>query len=85
MWHEQLFNILNAINNVVLTLIGIPFMIQIIFMLFGWLKKKKFPKSEKKNRICILIAARNEEDVIKRTITRVFERQTYDRNICRCS
>ena len=57
MWHEQLFNILNAINNVVLTLIGIPFMIQIIFMLFGWLRKKKFPKSEKKNRICILFAA----------------------------
>ena len=81
MWHEQLFNILNAINNVVLTLIGIPFMIQIIFMLFGWLRKKKFPKSEKKNRICILFAARNEEDVIKRTISRIFERQKYDKNL----
>lgn len=81
MWHEILYNVLNNINNVILTLIGIPFFIQIIFMLFGWLKKKTYPKTEKKNRIAVIIPAHNEEDVIYNTVKRVYERQNYDKSL----
>lgn len=77
MWHVDLYNILFTINNVILIIIGIPFILQFIFMFLCWLPKKKFPKSEKKNKICVLIPAHNEEDVIFDTVKRLFDRQTY--------
>jgi len=75
MWHVQMYNILFTINNVILILIGIPFMLQFVFMFLFWLPKKKFPVSEKKNRICVLIPAHNEADVIFDTVNRLFEKQ----------
>ena len=53
MWHEELYNVLNIINNLILTLIGVPFSIQMIYTLLGWLKKKTWKKTEKKNKICV--------------------------------
>lgn len=76
-WHVQLYNILNQINTVILYLIGIPFILQFVFMLLFWLPKKRFPKTEKKNRICIVIPAHNEADVIESTVRALFEKQTY--------
>lgn len=81
MRHETLYNILNTINNVVLNIIGIPFLMQIVYMLFGWIKKKKFKKTEKKNRVCFLIPAHNEEDVIFRTVKNVIEKQNYPKEL----
>ena len=40
MWHEVLYQILNNINNVILMMIGIPFGLQLIYMLFFWVKRK---------------------------------------------
>ena len=77
MWHVEMYNILNIINNVVLIFIGIPFMLQFVFMLLFWLPKKKFKPTEKKNRICVLIPAHNEADVIYDTVKRLFDRQNY--------
>lgn len=81
MWHVQMYNILFTINNVILILIGIPFMLQFVFMFLFWLPKKKFPVSEKKNRICVLIPAHNEADVIFDTVNRLFEKQNYPKEM----
>lgn len=78
-WHVILYNVLTTINNILLILIGIPFLLQMIYMLLFWLPKKRFPKSSKKNRICVIIPAHNEEDVIGETVRQLFERQNYPR------
>lgn len=80
-WHETLFQVLSVINNVILVLIGIPFTLQVIYMLLFWLPKKTFPVSEKKHRICVIICAHNEEDVIEQTVRRLFERQKYPKEL----
>lgn len=80
-WHVQLYNILTNINNVILILIGIPFILQFIYMFLFWLPKKTFPKSEKKHRICVVIPAHNEEDVIYNTVKSLFDRQTYPKEL----
>ena len=77
MWHEVLYQILNNINNVILMMIGIPFGLQLIYMLFFWVKKKVFPKSEKKAKVAFLIPAHNESDVIFDTVKEIKDRQNY--------
>lgn len=81
MWHVDLYNILFMANNVILTIIGIPFMLQLVFMLLFWLPKKKFPVNEKKGRICVFIPAHNEGDVIYDTVKRLFELQNYPKEL----
>ncbi len=80
-WHETLYNVLTQINNVVLICIGIPFMLQFLFMLLSWLPKKQFKKSDKKHRICVVIPAHNEEDVIYDTVKLLFDKQTYPKEL----
>ena len=81
MWQVNLYNILNTINNIILIIIGIPFMLQFLFMILFWLPKKKFPKSNTKNKICVLIPAHNEEDVIYTTVKRLFDLQNYPKEL----
>lgn len=81
MWHVTLYNVLTTINNVLLILIGIPFILQFIYMFLFWIPKKKFPKSEDKKKICVLIPAHNEEDVIGNTVRSLFEHQNYPREL----
>ena len=80
-WHETLYDVLNIINNVILTVIGVPFFLQLIYMCTFWVKKKVFPKSKKKNRICVLIPAHNESDVIYDTVKSIYERQNYPKEL----
>lgn len=80
-WHQQLYNVLTHVNNVVLFVIGIPFLLQLIYMFLFWVPKKKFPVSENKNRICVLICAHNEEDVIGATVADLISRQNYPREL----
>lgn len=81
MWHIELYNILFTINNVVLTIIGIPFFLQLLYMLLFWLPKKKFPQSDKKGKICVFIPAHNEGDVIYDTINRLYKLQDYPKDL----
>ncbi len=81
MWHETMYDVLNIINNIVLTMIGIPFLLQLIYMLFFWVKKKVYPKSEKKGKVAYLIPAHNEADVIYDTVREVIERQDYPKEL----
>ena len=80
-WHVTLYNVLTTVNNVLLVLIGIPFILQLVYMFLFWLPKKRFPKSKKKKKICILIPAHNEEDVIGGTVRELFECQKYPRKL----
>lgn len=81
MWHVTLYNVLTTINNVLLILIGIPFILQFIYMFLFWLPKKKFPKSDVKKRLCVIIPAHNEEDVIEKTVKNLLEKQTYPKEL----
>ncbi len=80
-WHVTLYNVLTIANNVLLILIGIPFLLQLVYMFLFWLPKKKFPVSETKHKLCVIIPAHDEEDVIGETVRRLFERQTYPKEL----
>ena len=80
-WAQQLFIVLNNINNVILYFIGIPFILQMIYMLLFFLPKKTFPKSDKKSKICVVIPAHNEADVIYNTVKDLIDKQTYPREM----
>ena len=81
MWHVDLYNVLFIINNIILVLIGIPFFLQFIYMFLFWLPKKTFPKSDKKGKICVIIPAHNESDVIFDTVNRLFKLQNYPKEL----
>ena len=77
----HIFNtVIDIINNVFLVLCGIAFAVQIIYVLFFWIKPRKYPKAEKQHRFGIIIPARNEEEVIGDTIRTLFK-QNYPREL----
>ncbi len=81
MWYDTLYEVLTAINNVILYFIGVPFLLQLIYMCLFWVKKKTYKKSDKKHRCAILIAARNEESVIYNTIKDLLDNQDYPKDL----
>ena len=76
MRYETMYDILNTINTIVLSIIGIPFFLQLLYMLLFWVPKKKFPLSQKKAKVAIIIAAHNEESVIFDTVDSI-KKQNY--------
>ena len=81
MWYETLYQVLSIINNVILCFIGIPFALQLIYMVLFWVKKKTYKKSEVKHRCAILICGRNEESVIYSTVRDLLENQDYPKDL----
>lgn len=81
MWHEILYLVLSIVNYIVLLLIAIPLALQVFYVLFGWIKKRTYPKSDKKGRIAFLIAANNEEAVIYDTVKDLLENQQYPKDM----
>ena len=81
MWYETLYKVLDTINVVILYVIGVPFFLQLIYMLLFWIPKKKWKKTDKINRIAVVIPAHNEEDVIYDTVRLVIEKQKYPRDM----
>ena len=79
MWHEILFRVLSIVNYVVLIIIAIPLLLQIFYVVFSFVKKKTWPRSETKGRVAYLIPAHNEEDVIFDTVKSLLEGQDYPR------
>ena len=80
-WWDYLYNVLDIINMIILMIIGIPFFLQLIYMLLYFIPKKTFKKTEKKNKICVIIPAHNEEDVIYDTVKDLFINQNYPQNL----
>ncbi len=61
--------ILSLINdNILLTVIGAVFGIQILYILLFFVRAKVYPKAKKQHKFGIVIPARNEKDVISDTI-----------------
>lgn len=66
---DQVNRILSIINDeVLLTIIGIAFGIQLIYILLFFVPAKKYPVSETKHKFGIVIPARNESAVIADTV-----------------
>ena len=80
MWHEILFRVLSIVNYIVLLMIAIPLLPQICNVLFAFVKKKTYKKSEVKGRVAYLIPAHNEADVIYDTVKSLLEGQDYPRD-----
>lgn len=80
MWYEYLYRVLSIVNYIVLLLIGIPLLIQILYVLFSFVKKKTWPESETKAKIAYLIPAHNEEDVIYNSVKSILDNQKYPRD-----
>lgn len=81
MWYDWVYYYLTQINVGILIFIGIPFGLQLIYMLLFWLPKKTFKKTDKINRIAVVIPAHNEEDVIYDTVKDVIDNQKYPREM----
>ena len=80
MWHEYLFRVLSIVNYAILIVIAIPLLVQICYVLFCFVKKKTWPKSEKKAKIAYLIPSNNEAAVIEGTVKNILEGQDYPRD-----
>ena len=66
---KQVVAILEIINNnVLLTILGVAFGIQIIYILLFFVKAKVYPKAKTKHKFGIVIPARNESAVISDTV-----------------
>ena len=81
MWHEVLFRVLSIVNYIVLILIAIPLALQIFYVLFAFVKKKTWRKSQKKGRIAFLIPAHDEETVIAETVRSILTGQDYPKEL----
>ncbi len=81
MWHEILFRVLSIVNYIVLIMIAIPLLLQIVYVLFAFIPKKKWKKSDKKAKIAYLIPAHNEQDVIGGTVRSLLEKQIYPKEL----
>lgn len=80
MWYEILYRVLSIINYIILIIIAIPVLLQLFYIVMFWVKKKVFPKSDKKAKIAFIIPAHNEQDVIYETVKLIFEKQKYPRD-----
>ena len=69
-------------DYIILNIIGVAFTIQIIYILFFFVKPKKYKVSEKKHRFAIVIPARNESavigDTIKCLLAQKYPRELFD-------
>ena len=80
-WYDALYQTLDKINTIILIAIGVPFSLQLINMLLFWIPKRKFKKSDRLNRLAIIIPACNEEDVIYDTVKELIDNQEYPREL----
>ncbi len=80
MWYEILYRVLSIVNYVVLIVIAIPVLLQLLYVIFAFIKKRTWKQSEVKGRIAYLIPAHNEDAVIFDTVKSILEKQDYPRD-----
>ncbi len=65
----EVFNlVLDKINVVICAIVSVAFISQIIYILLFFLPKKKYPPAKEKHRVGIIIPAKDEAEIIARTI-----------------
>lgn len=65
---EQVNQVLEIINFVFSAIVGVAFGFQFIYFLLFWLPKRKYKEATDKHYVGVFITARNESEVIGRTI-----------------
>ncbi|MCH5162084.1 MAG: glycosyltransferase family 2 protein [Clostridiales bacterium] len=63
---DDIMYIINT--NILMTIIGVAFGIQVLYILLFFVRAKKYPEAKTKHRFGIVIPARNESDVIAETV-----------------
>lgn len=74
---DSLYTVLYWVNWFFIALASAGTLFQLCYILFAFLKPKRFPKSERINRIGVLICARDEEEVIADVVRELREKQSY--------
>ena len=75
------YTILYYINWIFIYIASFGTIFQFVYILFVWLKPKTFKPSLQKNRIAIIIPARDEEEVIGETVKSLRANQDYPRDL----
>ncbi len=78
---ELFYRILEVINYVIIGICTTAFFFQIVMILFFWLPEKHFPKAEKQAKIAVIFMAKDEEEVIGKTISSFLEGQDYPKEL----
>lgn len=69
-----IFNgILEIVNLVLCTIVGVAFIFQIFYIFLFFLPAKKYPKAKAKHKIGVIIPARNEQECIGNTIINILK------------
>ncbi len=72
--------ILYWINNLVIISFMLAFGIQIMYILLFFLKPKNYKEAQEKHKFAILIPAKNEQEVIKRSVEKIYSVLDYPRD-----
>ena len=65
--------VLDIINYAFMTILGLGFLPQIIYVLLFFLKPKRYPKAKEFHKVAIFIPARNESATIENTVKSMFK------------
>lgn len=74
------YDILYYLNWVFIALTSVGSIFQLFYIVFAFLKPKRFPASEKKNKIAVILCARDEESVIGSTVKALKIGQDYPKD-----
>lgn len=72
--------ILDIINQIAIGIISAAFLPQLAFILFFFIRAKKYPEAKVFHKYAIVISCRNEDDVIQDTISNIYSNLVYPRD-----
>jgi len=72
--------ILDIINQIAIGIISAAFLPQLAFILFFFIRAKKYPDAQTLHKYAIIIPCRNEDDVIEDSIKSIFSKLIYPRD-----
>ena len=72
-------NVIDILNIIITAFVSVAFGFQIIYIFICFLPKRKYKEATKKNRVGIVIAARNESEIIGRTI-KILQNMNYPKD-----
>lgn len=77
---EEFFYLAKDIFVIIFCLCFILYLFKFVYFAFGFVPQKQFKTSDKKNKIAVLVAARDESAVIEDLLITI-DRQTYDKDL----
>lgn len=77
---EILYQFFEGLNYVAIIIASFGLLPQLIFILFGSIKPRRFASAKKYRKIAVIIPAHNEEDVIGGTVRDILENQDYPKD-----